>query len=65
MTEHDFLLLKEGDAGLEPGNRKGMKGRTNLELAKECFLAYLNTRIQNSNREEESDYQMELPSEAG
>lgn len=27
----------EGDSGIEPGNRKGMKGRTNLELVKWVF----------------------------
>lgn len=36
-SKHYFLLLMEGEFGPEPDNRKGMKGRTNLELAKRVF----------------------------
>lgn len=32
--EYCFLILMEGDFGVELGNRKGMKGRINLELVK-------------------------------
>lgn len=36
-SERSLLILMEGEPGTKPGNRKGMKGRTNLELAKGVF----------------------------
>lgn len=35
--EHHVLIRMEEYAGVEPGNRGGMKGRTNLELVKWVF----------------------------
>lgn len=43
-SERYFLIRMEGDSGMEPGNRKGMKGRTNLELVKWVFSGFFKHR---------------------
>lgn len=43
-SECHVLIRREGDSGIEPGNRAGMKGGTHLELLKWVFSSLFKHR---------------------